>query len=216
MNVKKGGKTMEKKKDSDVSFMEEDQKEHFDLVVSKRRFPIVKEYLKGLEARKYIIAINQLTYFYKFFETRFEIKRGDVFLARFGMGCGNELSGNHYVAALLDSDSINQVVTVVPLKSTKGNPMNPASDILLGKIKGLENGKEAVAIINQIKTIDKRRLFNPETIAKLSYYQRSEVIGEYSEIECQIKAKYRLTDEQDKKVHKAIREYIINGYIKHS
>ena len=187
-----------------------------ELKVIKRRVPLKHDYLKGDEARRHVIEINQLIYFYRFFETRLAIKKGDVFLARFGFECGNELNGNHYVVALLDSNPINQVVTVVPLKSAKGRPLNPASDVMVGKIEELNNAKEAIAVINQIRTIDKRRLFDAQSIARLSNYMSSEMLGEYAELTIQMKRIYRLTDEQFRKVHKAVEEYVFNGYIRHN
>ena len=186
------------------------------LNVIKRRVPLRHDYLRGKDAETHVTEINRLIYFYRFFETRLAIRKGDVFLARFGFECGNELSGNHYVVALLDSNPISQVVTVVPLKSAKGKPLNPASDILVGEIENLNNSKEAIAVINQIRTIDKRRLFDGQTISHLSQFMSDEMIGEYSEITVQDKRIYRLTDEQFKKIHKAAEEYVYNGYIKHN
>ena len=212
MKVKKGGNTMSK--EMDLSFMHDD--EPSELKVIKRRVPLRHDYLKGDEARKHIVEINQLIYFYRYFETRLAIKKGDVFLARFGFECGNELNGNHYVVALLDSSPINQVVTVVPLKSAKGKPLNPASDVIVGKIEKLNNTKDAIAVINQIRTIDKRRLFDGQTLAHLSGYMNSEMLGEYSELVVQSKRIYRLTDEQFAKIHKATEEYVYNGYIRHN
>ena len=201
-------------KDMDLSFMHDE--DPCELNVIKRRVPLRHDYLKGKDAERHIVEINQLIYFYRYFETRLAIKKGDVFLARFGYECGNELNGNHYVVALLDSSAINQVVTVVPLKSAKGRPLNPASDVMVGKIEKLNNTKDAIAVINQIRTIDKRRLFDVQTIARLSNYMSSEMLGEYSEITVQTKRIYRLTDEQFKKIHEAAEEYVYNGYIRHN
>ena len=187
-----------------------------ELKVIKRRVPLKHDYLKGEDARKHVVEINQLIYFYRYFETRLAIKKGDVFLARFGFECGNELNGNHYMVALLDSSPINQVVTVVPLKSAKGKALNPASDVMVGKIEKLNNSKDAIAVINQIRTIDKRRLFDAQSIARLSNYFSSEMLGEYSELTIQTKKIYRLTDEQFNKIHKAAEEYVYNGYIRHN
>ena len=197
----------------DLSFMKEN--DSLAMKIIKRRVPMKYTFLKGEDARKHIITLNQFIYFYRYFETRVEIKKGDVFLARFPFECGNELSGNHYVVALLDSNPINQVVTVIPLKSAKGKILNPASDMMLGEIVGLRNGKESVAVINQIRTIDKRRLFEPSEIAKLFKYFSDETIGEYSIIECPNKNVYRLSESQFTKLHNAIRQYVNNGYIKH-
>ena len=201
-------------KDMDLSFMHDN--EPSELKVIKRRVPLKHDYLKGDEARKHVIEINQLIYFYRYFETRLAIKKGDVFLARFGFECGNELNGNHYVVALLDSNAISQVVTVVPLKSAKGKPLNPASDVMVGKIEKLNNTKDAIAVINQIRTIDKRRLFDAQTIARLGSHMSTEMIGEYSELTIQTKRIYRLTEEQFSKIHKAAEEYVFNGYIRHN
>ena len=201
-------------KEMDLSFMHDDEPN--ELKVIKRRVPLKHDYLKGDEARRHVVEINQLIYFYRYFETRLAIKKGDVFLARFNFECGNELNGNHYVVALLDSNPISQVVTVVPLKSAKGKALNPASDVMVGKIEKLNNTKDAIAVINQIRTIDKRRLFDAQTIARLSSYMSSEMLGEYSEITIQSKHIYRLTNEQFNKIHKAAEEYVFNGYIKHN
>ena len=201
-------------KDIDVSFMHDFEPTNLNVI--KRRVPLRHDYLRGKDAELHVTEINQLIYFYRYFETRLAIRKGDVFLARFGLECGNELSGNHYVVALLDSNPINQVVTVVPLKSAKGRPLNPASDIMVGEIENLNNSKEAIAVINQIRTIDKRRLFDSQTISHLSQFMSDEMISEYSEITVQAKRIYRLTDEQFKKIHKAAEEYVYNGYIKHN
>ena len=201
-------------KEIDVSFMHD--LEPTKLNVIRRRVPLRHDYLRGQDAETYVSEINQLIYFYRYFETRLAIKKGDVFLARFGVGCGNELSGNHYVVALLDSNPISQVVTVVPLKSAKGRPINPASDVMVGTIKDLGNSKEAIAIVNQIRTIDKRRLFDSKTLSHLRDYLSNEMLGEYSEITIQSKRNYRLTDEQFNKIHKAAEEYVYNGYIRHN
>lgn len=198
----------------DLSFMKDDNP--MKLEVIKRRVPLRHDFLKGLEAKEYVVSINQMIYFYKHFETRIAIKKGDVFLARFGFECGNELNGNHYVVALLDSNPICQVVTVIPLKSAKGRPLNPASDIMIGEIEKMPSGKQSIAVINQVRTIDKRRLFDQSTIARLYSLLSNEVIGEYSETTVQLKRLYRLTDEQYQKIHKATEEYVYNGYIKHS
>ena len=203
---------MENSRDA-ISFIGEE--DSFKMQILKKRIPARYEFLKGMEARNYVVSINQLIYFYRNFETRLEIKRGDVFLARFAFECGNELKGDHFVAALLDSSPISQVVTVIPLKSAKGRPLNPASDILLGKIEGLNNGKETIAVINQIRTIDKRRLFDAEIIAHLNKFNNDELLAENPIITCQYKKLYRLSEAQYKIMHKAAREYVFNGYIRH-
>ena len=128
------------------------------LKILKRRVPMRIGFVKGDDARKYINAVNGLIFFYRNFETRIPLRHGDVLLATFNSEFGNELCGSHYCVVLLDSSAINQVVTVIPLKSNKGRQLNPASDIFIGDIVGLDNGKEAIAVVNQIRTVDKRRI----------------------------------------------------------
>ena len=98
-----------------------DGKNTLKLTIVKRRLPLLKvSFLGGDVAKKHIRLYNQIAYFYKFFETKFSIKKGNVFVARFSSTCGNELNGDHFVVALHDSPAINPVVTIVPLKSLKG------------------------------------------------------------------------------------------------
>lgn len=203
---------MENAKKFDLSLMNESESR--DLFIVRRRVPMKHDFIKGEESKNHERAINQFIYFYKFFETRVQIRKGDVFLARFEYECGNELDGNHYVVAILDSSPNNPMVTIVPLKSAKNRQLNPASDVLIDKIEGLNSSGGSIAIINQIRTIDKRRIFEMNTLQNLNRFMTSEIIGEYAEISCQTKRFYRLTDEQYKKVHKAVEQYVYNGYIK--
>ena len=196
-----------------LSFTDEDNT--FKMHIVKKRIPSNISFFTDERARNYLSLMNQLSFFYKYFETRIAIRKGDVFVVRFSFGCGNELSGDHFVVALLDSTPVNPMVTVIPLKSAKGRPLNPASDIFIGKIEGITNGKDAVAVINQIRTIDKRRMFNAEIVKHLDKYLTDQMISEYQEIEVQDKHIYRLSKEQYEKIHKAIGEYVFNGYIRH-
>ena len=162
-------------------------------------------------------AKQAIDHFHSHYMANFPLRKGDVLVMNFYSSCGYELRGNHFVAVVNESKARNPLVTVVPLKSMKENKeLNPASDVLLGEIEGVLNGKQAIAVINQIRTIDKRRLFDAQVIAHLSKYMSDEMIGEYSELTVQIKRIYRLTDEQFKKIHKATEEYVYNGYIKHN
>lgn len=194
----------------------ENKKLVLELKVLKRRFPLNIKYVKEDIARNYIHRVNGFIFFYRFFETRFALKHGDVLLATFDGGCGNELQGSHYCVVLLDSSAANQVVTIIPLKSNKGRELNPASDILLGDIPEMINCKEAVAIINQIRTIDKRRFFNQQTIENLERLNYSSDCNEFEASLAQNKSVFRLTKEQYEKLHTAVKQYIFNGFIKHN
>lgn len=187
-----------------------------ELIIVKRTTPLLRDYLKGDVAKKHVNAINRMIYFYRNFETRFEVKRGDVFVAGFEFECGNELNGFHFVVAILDSSPLSQLVTIVPLHSAKmDRELNPCSEVYVGEIPGVTNKKKAVAIINQIRTIDKRRIFDKAAIEHFNQYVQSENFVDYGQFTAQHKYFFRLSDEQLKKVHKAVRDYIYNGYIRH-
>ena len=204
---------MEKCEEKNLSF--KDRPSTFKLTITKRRIPLTKvPFLGGYCAKEHIRDFNRVAYFYKFFETKFSIKHGDVFVVRFISTCGNELNGNHFVVALLDSPALSPVVTIVPLKSLKGNQLNPASDVFVGQINGLTNEKDAVAIINQIQTIDKSRLISKEIINNVCRYQTDESARDYEEIEVQDKNVYRLNAEQFNRVHTAACNYVFNGFIR--
>ena len=199
-----------------IALVKEHKVERKELTITKRRIPMMRSYLKGDEARKHINAINRMIYFFRNFETRFEIKKGDVFIAYFEFEVGNEVNGPHFVAALQNSSPISQIITVVPLHSAKeGKELNPASEVYLGQIPGVANGKEAVAIINQIKTIDKRRLFDKAAVEHFNRFVQANDVQDYEEITAQHKFIYRLSEEQYHKMHVAVQQFVYNGYIKH-
>ena len=190
--------------------------ETYELGIAKRERALFTDYLRGNSAVRHINEINRNIHFFRHYETRLAIKRGDVFVGKFSAQCGNELDGMHFVVALVDSPILSQIVTVVPMKSIKyGKPLNPASDIYIGKIPGMDNGKEAIAVINQIRAIDKIRLFDYEIMNRLSDFENGLLLSENAIIECEHAKHYRLSDEQFSKIHKAALEYVFNGYIKH-
>lgn len=199
-----------------MQLLTEEKVEKRELVITKRRIPLLRDYLKSLEAKRHVNAINRMIYFYRNFETRIEIKRGEVFVVGFEFECGNELNGSHFVVALLDSSPLSQLVTIVPLHSVKmDKELNPASEVYIGEIPGVTNTKRAVAIINQVRTIDKRRMFDKAAIEHFNQYAQSEHYVDYDLITAQHKYIFRLTDEQYTKIHKAVQQYVFNGYIKH-
>lgn len=196
---------------------------HIHLYIVKRRVPLKTNKIRFIEQDKkikmdpIIAQINGFVYFYKNFETSFEIKAGDVFVARLPIyqGVGNELTDNHLFVALLDSRPNNPLIRVVPLTSgdDKHGIPNPASDVKIGKIEGMLNEKESLAVINQTRTIDKRRLFSGEVIKSLS-----KIIVEgkdYERINVQTKRIYRLSPYQLERIRRSVLEYDLNGYISH-
>ena len=87
-------------------------------------------------------------------------KRGEIVKVDFGVNIGSELSNTHF-AIVLNSDDNNSVdnITVIPLTSKKGykrvylgNLLKPFND------KRYDN-KETYALITQITTISKMKIF---------------------------------------------------------
>lgn len=184
------------------------------LSVSKRAIPLSLKanQQERLEENGY----GNLAYFHNNYKTSFSIRKGDVILARFDGACGNEIQKPHFVVAISDSKANNPLVTVVPLKSSKTDKeLNPASDIAVGNIRGVLNGKETVAVINQIRAIDKCRLFEPNVLFSIDsiYNERKQENDDVTGI--QLKNVYRLSDEQFKSVLKAVVQYVSTGFIKH-
>lgn len=71
----------------------------------------------------------------------------------------------HYGVAIHDSSFYNPIITVIPIKTSRGK-LNPNSDVYLGKIEGIQSLKNSIAVINQIHSIDKIRIFNIDSINK--------------------------------------------------
>ena len=105
------------------------------------------------------------------FNVRVKIDAGDVFMARFPNSIGTELRGDHLVVAVTNSNVDNPNVLIVPLTSLKEKHILRSHCMFLGEIKGITNGKQSVAMFNQMTTIDKRRLLRNDDINKfLSEY----------------------------------------------
>ena len=54
-----------------------------EMMVLKRRVPMNQPYIKGEDAKRASGLRNQQIFFYKFFETRVPVKRGEVYLSLF-------------------------------------------------------------------------------------------------------------------------------------
>ena len=193
----------------------EKQVKRIELPIVKRRVPQnCGDYLRGDVARKHINALNRNMFLYRFFDTRFELSRGEVFLAYFQYECGCEIDGPHFVVALQTSSRLNQLVTVVPLSSyKKEREINRSSEIYIGQIPGVANGKETIAVINQLKTIDKRRLYDKASVMNFNNRARNQEVKDYEEISVQNKYIYRLSVEQFNRIFKAVLDYLRYGYI---
>ena len=100
----------------------------------------------------------------------YELKAGEIYEVDFGINVNAEFSYRHYALVLVNSSEANPLVMVCPLKSnTRG--AHPASDINLGIIDCLDTEHESLAVINQIRTIDKFRIFKRPGIGKKEEFQ---------------------------------------------
>ena len=111
-----------------------------------------------------------------------------------------EFSYRHYALVLADSFESNPLVLVCPLKSNTKGP-HPASDINLGFIHALDSDHESLAVINQIRTIDKLRIFKRPLINKTNGIQET------------ANGTYRLESNKFIQVRKALDNYIKYGQI---
>ena len=110
---------------------------------------------------------RQLEYatFSEKYALRYDLKRGEIYEFDWGINVNAEFSNRHYGVVLADSDIHNPLVTVCPLKS-KHNGAHPKSDIDLGFVKCLNTENSTLAVINQIRTIDKLRIYTRQAIGR--------------------------------------------------
>lgn len=157
-----------------------------------------------------------LRHFNNEYELVFDIKKGDVFTVQLVGACGSELHGDHLVVALVDSKPNNPLVLIAPLTSFKGTEhLNPSSDLHIGQITGIVNAKDAVVVVNQMKSIDKTRLLNAEILVRVESTIKENNFKNEEEQMVQLKNIYRLNKEQIKLLHKSVMSYLFRGYIIH-
>lgn len=128
------------------------------------------------------------------------VRAGEIYEVDFGINVNAEFSYRHYALVLADSYESNPLVLVCPLKSNTKGP-HPASDINLGFIHALDSDHESLAVINQIRTIDKLRIFKRPLINKTNGVQES------------FNGTYRLESNKFIQVRKALDNYIKYGQI---
>ena len=88
-------------------------------------------------------------------------KHGEIIKVDFGINIGSELSNVHF-AIVLNSDDNNSVdnITVIPLTSKKGYKRINLGNILKPFNKDKKYNKNSYALITQITTISKNKIFN--------------------------------------------------------
>ncbi len=120
---------------------------------------------------------RQLEYasFSEKFQLRYNLKKGEIYEFDWGINVNAEFSNRHYGVVLADSNEYNPLVLVCPLKTNKNGP-HPKSDIDLGIIDGLANSSASVAVVNQIRTLDKLRLYTRSAIGEIKDIKSSNII----------------------------------------
>ena len=189
--------------------------EHKKLIAVKREKPLISSYLDNKNKNPYVSDLNRANFFYANFVTKVEIERATVFKIRFQQGFGSELRGHHFVVAMQTSKESNQLVTIIPLSSVKETKQyNKKSTIFIGEVSGIPNTKQSVALVNQIRTIDKIRLFGDRALATFVDMVCDEIDKYKGEFEIQEKEIYGLTKEQFEKILDAIDNYLLIGSVK--
>jgi mRNA-degrading endonuclease toxin of MazEF toxin-antitoxin module len=115
--------------------------------------------LKGLKAQLEWIKrqIEYLT-FAENHESYFELHRGEVYEFDWGVNVGSEFSSRHYGVVLANSGKTNPLVIVCPLKTNRYGG-NPYSDVNLGYITSIISDSETLAVVNQVRSLDKLRMY---------------------------------------------------------
>lgn len=91
------------------------------------------------------------------------IKKWEIYEFDFGININAEFSGRHYGIVIHDSSAKNPLVSVIPIK-TKKEKTHAYSDVYLGMIEGIDTQHSSIAVINQINTLDKLRIFDQRVI----------------------------------------------------
>ena len=145
----------------------------------------------------------------------YELKAGEIYEVDFGINVNAEFSYRHYGLVLVDSPESNPLVLMCPLKSNTKGP-HPSSDINLGIIESLDTEHESLAVINQIRSIDKFRIFKRPGIGK-----KEEFFAKLNDVESDVSNNLieenitpnRLEPEQYKLVLSGLLNYLKYGIV---
>lgn len=124
----------------------------------ERKNNYLKEHLEWIK--------RQLDYasFSTEYKVRFDVKKGEIYEIDWGVNVNAEFSNRHFGVVLRDSNEYNPLVLVCPLKTNKTGA-HPESDIDLGLIKELYSDHKTLAIISQIRSVDKMRIYSQNAIS---------------------------------------------------
>ena len=168
----------------------------------KGQFDVISWLLRQSEYAKYAER-NKLS---------LSVKAGEIYEVDFGINVNAEFSYRHYALVLADSSELNPLALVCPLKSNTKGP-HPASDINLGFINALDSDHESLAVINQIRTIDKLRIFKRPLINRRPSESNHQFGYGFGTKQFDDKETYRLEQDKFVLVQKALGNYIQYGQI---
>lgn len=145
---------------------------------------------------------RQLEYvtFAQRYKLRYDLKRGDIVELDWGLNVNAEFSNRHYGVVLVDSCVYNPLVTVCPLKTNKTGA-HPQSDVDLGYIECLQSTHRTLAVINQIRSVDKLRIYTKNCIGEADVGLRENEEGG--------KAIHRLENEKVELILQAYMNYLL-------
>lgn len=154
---------------------------------------------------------RQLEYsvFCEKYRTRYDCKKGEIYEIDWGVNVNAEFSLRHYGVVLADSGPFNPLVVVCPLKSNHQGA-HPRSDYSLGFIPELNNAVPTLAVVNQIRTVDKLRIFTKNAISPASETSVGEQEIAMPEIEINPTTNGAIPRLNEEKVNMIIQLYIAN------
>lgn len=97
------------------------------------------------------------------YKLRYDLKKGEIYEIDFGINVNSEFSNRHYGVVLKDSNEYNPLVLICPLK-TNHKGAHPRSDVDIGYVQDLKSTHSTLAVINQIKAVDKLRIYSKNQI----------------------------------------------------
>lgn len=141
-----------------VKYRVERKNENIDMSLDKTSINGMKSQLDWIKR------MLEYSYFSTSYALRFDLKAGEIYEIDWGVNVNAEFSHRHYGVVLQDSNEFNPLVMVCPIKTNRLGG-NRKSDIDLGIIEGIsEEGTKSLAIINQIRTVDKMRIYSKNII----------------------------------------------------
>lgn len=158
---------------------------------------------------EWLLRQNEYMKYASSYKLNWDLKAGEIYEVDFGINVNNEFSYRHLALVLADSNINNPLVMICPLKSnSKG--AHPTSDLNLGIIEEIETHHDTLAVINQIRSIDKIRIYKKGLIGK-----SHEGTNRYlNDSDYQLETyRYRLDKERLNKVIEAFKKYLETGYI---